>query len=363
MIREVKTKKDLMKFIYFIKDLYKEDPYYVYPIFSAQKKELSEIVLEKKTYKALLCEQGGQIKGRLLFTYDHSKKQGKKICYFSYFDVHNSYGVVEELFSAMEADMKEHSIDYSEGTFSPFDPDTRRGVMVKGFKKDPSIFTSYNYEYYGELLEQFGYRKAIDTVLLGTDVNKRAKKRLNTFSKFFKRSHDVRVDCLSWKNLDRDLKDIEIIIREASNEIIYQDAPTIEMIRNVAEQMRFFINPKFVKIARENETDKPVGFCLVVPDFNQVFKKTKGRILPLRMMYLKKRITRARGQMQYIVPEYQNTGLIGHMFNVIFDDFIEEGITDFVAGTMMEDNHKPITAFQKFGAEITKIYRIYGKEL
>lgn len=363
MILEVKTTKELKQFIYYIKELYKDDPYYVYPIFSAQKKELAEIVLHKKTYKALLCEQGGQVKGRLLFTYDYSKKQGKKICYFSYFDAHNSYGVVQELFAAMEEDMKTHNVDYSEGTFSPFDPDTRRGVMVKGFKSDPSIFTSYNYEYYGELLEQYGYRKAIDTVLLNADVNKKSKKRLNTFSKFFKRSHDVRIDSLDWNQLDRDLQDIEIVIREASNEIVYQDAPSIDMIRNVAQQMKFFINPKFVKIARENETDKPVGFCLVVPDFNQVFKKTKGKIRPLRMIRLKKQITRARGQMQYIVPEYQNTGLIGHIFNQVYDDFIEAGITDFEGGTMMEDNHKPITAFKKFGGEITKIYRIYGKEV
>ena len=67
--------------------------------------------------------------------------------------------------------------------------------------------------------------------------------------------------------------------------------------------------------------------------------------------------------MQYIVPEYQNTGLIGHIFNALFDVFEEEGITHFEGGTMMEDNHKPINAFKKFGGEIIKVYRLYGKEL
>ena len=364
MILQVNNKQDLKRFIYFITDLYKDDPYYVFPIFRAQKKELREIVLEEKTYKAILSvDETDTVQGRLLFTYDHSKKQGKDICYYSYFDTINDSAVVKEMFDFMEADMKLHNIDYSEGTFSPFDPDTRRGVMVKGFNQDPSIFTSYNYEYYGTLLEEYGYTKAIDTVLLNADVNQKSKKRLNTFSKFFQRSHDVRVDSLDWNNLERDLKDVEEVIRLASNEIVYQDAPTMEMIRNVAEQMRFFLNPRFVKIARENQTDKPVGFCLVVPDFNQVFKQTKGKIRPLKILRLKKKITRARGQMQYIVPEYQNTGLIGHIFNVVFDDFVETGITDFEGGTMMENNHKPITAFQKFGGEITKIYRIYGKEL
>ena len=363
MIRLVENKKDVNDFIYFIKDLYKNDDNYVYPIFFAQKKEIKNIVLDEKTYKAILCERDNKIVGRLLFTYDHSKKQEKDICYYSYFDVINDFKVVKEMFDFMEEDMKRNKIDYSEGTFSPFDPDTRRGIMIKGFNEMPSIFTSYNYEYYSELLEKYGYTKAIDTVLLNADVNEKSKKRLNTFSKFFMRSHDVRVDSISWKNLDNDLKDIETILKIATNEIIYQDAPDMELIENTARQMKAFINPKLVKIARENKTNKPIGFCLVMPDFNQVFKKTKGRIRPLKMMYLKSKITRARGQMQYIVPEYQNSGLIGHIFKVIFDDLVSEGITEFEAGTMMEDNPKPINAFKKFGGEIIKIYRLYGKEL
>lgn len=363
MIIDIKTKKDLHKFIYFIKDLYKDDEFYVYPIFYAQKKELKELVLKEETYKALIYVIDGIIKGRLLFTYDYSKKQGKEICYYSYFDCVNDYEVVQALFDYMENDMKNHGVTYSEGTFCPFDPDTRRGVMIKGFNQAPSVFTSYNFEYYGALLEKYGYSKAIDTVLLNADVNEKSKKRLNTFSKFFLRSNDVRVDSLDFKNLDRDLKDIEKILQVATNEIIYQDAPDMELIENTARQMKPFINAKLVKIARENATDKPVGFCFVMPDFNQVFKKTKGRIRPLYMMYLKKKITRARGQMQYIIPEYQNGGLIGHIFKVIFDDLVEEGITQFEAGTMMEDNPKPINAFKKFGGEIIKVYRLYGKEV
>ena len=81
------------------------------------------------------------------------------------------------------------------------------------------------------------------------------------------------------------------------------------------------------------------------------------------MMLLKSKITKARGTMQYIVPEYQNTGLIAHIFNSLFDEFTKQGITDFEAGTMMENNPKPINAFKKFGGEIIKTYRIYGKEL
>ena len=126
--------------------------------------------------------------------------------------------------------------------------------------------------------------------------------------------------------------------------------------------MKAFINPDFVKIARD-KSGNPIGFCLVLPDVNQVLKATKGKIRPIKMMILKKKITRARGMMQYVIPEYQSKGLIAHMFKVIYDEFEKYGITDFEAGTMMEDNENPINLFKKFGGEIIKVYRLYGKEI
>lgn len=363
MIKIVENKRDIKDFIHFIEILYKGHKNYVYPIFSALKKEFKKIVIIDKSYKAILSIDKNIIKGRLLFTYEYSKKQGKEICYFSFFDTINDINIVKELFDYMEEDMAKNNIDYSEGTFSPYDADTRRGVLISGFDIDPTIFTSYNFDYYSMLLEEYGFTKAIDTVSLNADVNEKSKKRLNTISKYFSRSHNVRVDSLSWKNLDKDMEDVHRILSVATNDIVYQDAPSVEMIAQTARQLKLFINPKFIKIARENVTNKPIGFCLVLPDFNQVLKKTKGRIRPIRMLLAKRKITKARGTMQYIIPEYQNTGLIAHIFNSLYDEFILSGITDFEAGTMMENNPKPINAFKKFGGKIIKTYRIYGKEL
>jgi len=363
MIKIVKSKKDVKQFVYYIKDLYKSEEHYVFPIFSAIKKELNKIVLIDQEYTAILALKDDIVLGRLLFTYDHNKKRDEEICYFSFFDVIDDLEIVNELFSFMEKDMKKRNVNYSEGTYAPYDPDTRRGVLVSGFDIDPTIFTAYNYEYYGRLLEEIGYVKSVDTVSLNADVSQKSKKRLNTISKYFSRSNDVRIDPVDWKELDRDMNDIHKILEVASNEIIYQEAPSIKVIGEAAKSMKAFINPNLIRIARENKTNEPVGFCLVLPDFNQVFKKTGGKIRPLKMLYYKNKITKARGTMQYIIPKYQNSGLIGHMFKVIFDELEGLGITDFEAGTMMENNPKPINAFKKFGGEIIKTYRIYGKEL
>jgi len=53
MIVKVETQRNLNRFIYFIKDLYKDEEHYVFPIFSALKKELKEIVLKDNEYTAI----------------------------------------------------------------------------------------------------------------------------------------------------------------------------------------------------------------------------------------------------------------------------------------------------------------------
>ena len=62
--------------------------------------------------------------------------------------------------------------------------------------------------------------------------------------------------------------------------------------------MKIFLKPVFVKIPRDNKTNKPIGFCFVLPDYNHVFKKTKGRIRIVKFLLERKKITKARGMMQ-----------------------------------------------------------------
>ncbi len=363
MIKKVSNYKDLKTFIYFVKQLYGHDSRYPFPIFFVLKKELKKEVLIEKNYTALLSIQNGEVKGRILYTVDSSKKHKSQIGYFSFFDAYQEVEVARELFEYMEKDLISRGMKYVEGTFAPYDPDTRRGILVEGFDIDPTIMTSYNAPYYGELIEHSGYSKAYDTFSLEAEISDTTEKRMNTLETYFEKRFNIRIDSISFKHMDKDIQDVHTILKEASTEVNYQEAPSIELIENVAKSMKMFINPDIIKIARVEETNEPIGFCLCLPDYNQVFRKTKGRINPIELLRAKKTITTVRGVMQYVVPKYQNTGLIGVMFKKVYDNFKPLGITRFEAGTILEENPKSMATFFKFGGHITKTYRIYGKEL
>ena len=110
------------------------------------------------------------------------------------------------------------------------------------------------------------------------------------------------------------------------------------MIRSVAESLKLFLDKRIIRIARERDTKKPIGFCICLLDYNQVFKATKGTLNPFKLLFAKRYINRARVMMQFVIPEFE-------------------------AGTMMEGNDRPLHSFDKFGGKIAKTYRLYGKEV
>lgn len=362
MIKLVTTKKQLHEFIYFITDLYKDSETYVYPIFGSLKKELNKIVLEDKTYTAIICESDSKIVGRLLYTIDYSKQRKEKIGYFSYFDCINNKQTASELFHYMEDDLR-GKVNYIEGTFSPFDPDTRRGILVKGFDEDHTILTSYNYEYYENLLLDTGYTKAYDTYTVKVPFTEKLFAMTKLMGEKVEKMVNVKIDSLNIKNLDKDIEDIHQILQAATGVLNYQEAPSIEVIKIFVNNVKFILNFSLIKIARENVTGKPVGFCVALPDFNQILAKTKGKIKPLVFLKLKNKITSARGILQYVIPEYQKKGLIILIYYKLYDTFIKSNITKFEGGTIMEKNVDSWGALVKFGGEISKIYRIMGKSI
>jgi len=362
MIKKVADKYDVISFVNFIKDLYRNDEHFVFPILSTLKKELVREILIKKLYTGLLCIKNNKITGRILYTISDSKQKHKKIGYFSFFDCIDDYKSAKELFSAMEDDLK-GKVDYVEGTFAPYDPDTRRGVLVKGFEEPHTFLTSYNYPYYGDFLEKAGFVKAYDTFTLKIPLFGKNEEAIKLLAERAQKNQNLRIDNLDIKNIDRDINDIHEILKIATFELNYQDAPSIELIKKVVKNLKFFLEPKLVKILRENDTNRPLGFCLVLLDFNQIFQKTKGKINVFRLFWGKKRITRARGILQYLIPEYQGTGAFTLVFWEIYQTLKELGIDYFEGGTIMEDNKKSVGSLLKTGGEISKIYRLYGKEI
>ncbi|MFA5006568.1 MAG: hypothetical protein WC509_03760 [Candidatus Izemoplasmatales bacterium] len=363
MIERVRTPGDIRRFVRFQIDLYRFDPHFVPPILSVFTKEMDREILKARRAVGLLWTAEGRVEGRLFYAFAHDEKHGREVCWFSNFECVDDQAVADALFGEMEADMRTRGVLHAEGTYAPHDPDTRRGILVDGFDDDPAFLTSYNKPYYARLLENAGYAKTVDTVAVAAEGTAANYRTLSAIAERFDRKHDVRIDALSWRNLERDLDDVHAILARATTEMNYQRAPSLDMIRSVAESLRLFLDPKLVLIARREDSGEAVGFVFVMPDFNEVLKRTRGRIRPLAFLILRNRIRRVRGTLQYVVPEMQNTGLVFRMYFAVFERMRERGMTRLEGGTIVLGNFKSYATFLKLGGRIAKTFRLYGKDL
>ncbi len=360
MIVRVENKKQLKKFVSFGKELYKDEPNYVCPFISVQMRELAPLVIEDKTYFALYTEREGAIRARILYTFGTDRKTGKPACYFSFFDFYDDLDAARELTEAMSAHAREAGIDRLEGPYCPYDPDTRRGVLTNCYDKLPSVFLTYNYPYYVDIYESLGFTKLTDTLSMTVPTTEKVYKKAKRIAALYK-GDKLEISTLNRKDIRRDIQAIADIMAVATTEINYESAPGYAMIEEIFNGMKLFIKDEYVLIARERDTGRAVGFVIFLPELNQIFRHLGGKLNIFKYFYYRKSVNKVRGWLQYIIPEYQGTLLLGLMFGKAAEVLEADGIVEFEGGTVVEENRKSYSVFENFGGYIDKIYRIYER--
>ncbi len=360
MIKCVANEYELLRWVKFTKRIYPRSSNFVPPLYKVLKQELRVQVFKLHKYTALMCLRDKKMVGRVLFTYSISKVEKVKTCYFSYFDCFNDESIVKELFDYVIEDMKKHDCHNLEGTYCPYDADNKRGILVEGYEYPPMVFCSYNYEYYPKLLEQYGFVKAYDTLALSADPNEEnLKKAEHMHSLVTRMLPNIRVEHLDIKHPDRQLQDLVNIMEEATTEMNFTAAPDISFLKNFVKQYKFFLISDFIALAYDG--DIPVGFTVVLPNYNQLFKLLNGKRNLIRIVINKRKVNQTRGILQYVIPAYQKKGVIGILYNDIMHNVVKHKCRVFEASTILESNVDSTNVVEIFKGRIYKRYRIYRK--
>ena len=358
-------KKLIKTFVDFPDKLYAGDDNYVPYMRGDLTKTLNKLLLLDKTYTALLVVEGKQTLGRILLTVDKNKQLATDRCgFFSMFECVDNQEACNLLLDEAVKLLKEQGAEYISGTYYPYDQDNRRGILVEGFEDSPLIFTSYNKRYYPTLLTNYGLKKQTDALQYKLNLESADFERYKRLGEFSQNRFDYRVDTVDWDNIERDIADVHKVMIVATNEIIYQDAPSIEALNNIVKEWKSFLNKDYILIARSNKTNEPLGVMMALPDYFQVFRKMRGR-MDLRGLYAfateRKKIKSARAMLQYVIPKYQNLGVTMALYVKLLEGVFNSGATRLEAGTVMENNVQSNEAIKSVGGVLARVYRIYYK--
>lgn len=368
-IKKVESKSDLMKFIKFQWTIYKDYPKWVPPLYMDRKKLLSK---EKNPFfqhaeaEYFLAYKDDELAGRIAAIKNvlHNQVHNDKVGFFGFFECINDQTVANKLFDSAKDWLLSKGLDEMRGPANPSSND-EYGMLIEGFDDEPRFLMTYNPPYYLTLCDNYGLLKAMDLFAYKLEYETvHSTDKLKRVAEIAQKRSGLVIKSLNMKDFNNELKKVKLVYNQAWA-LNWGFVPmTEEEIDAVAADFKAIVEPSIVLFG---EIDgKVVGFSLVMPDYNFVFKKMNGRLFPFGIFHLllgKKKIPWARIITLGIIPEFQKRGLDSVFYWEIVNRCHKLGIDLGEASWVLETNDMMNRGAQMMGGKVYKKYRIYSKKI
>ncbi len=369
-VLEVQTSSDLMIFLKIPMDIYKDDPHWVPPLFSERKsffdKEKHPFYRAAKT-RLFVARKNGTYVGRIAtcINFNHNEFHEEKTGFFGFFDVIEDYSVAEVLFRVALITIKGEGMEQMIGPAN-FSTNHEVGMLIEGYDHDPNVMCTYNYPYYNDFAEKFGFRKAKDLVgfLMEPTAALRRDPRMQRVADVLRRRARVNMRTLRMDRFDEEVDIINGVYNQAWSRN-WGFVPMSEAeFKQSAQDFKQIVDPELVLIA---EVDgRAIGFCMALPNVNQVLKYLNGRLFPFGLLKLfwhtkiKNKIDSVRLITFGLIPEYWKRGIDNLFYLDTFKACVERGYKWGELSWILEDNFPMVRAAELMGAQQYKRWRMYG---
>ena len=366
-VREIKSKKDLGRFIKFPWKVYEGNPNWVPPLIIDIKTRLNPAknpYFKHAEAKYYLAEKDGDIVGRITATvnHNHNKTHNEKTGFFGFFECFDDQETANALFKTAADYLRKQGLDTMRGPAN-FTSNDDWGMLIDAFDKPPVLMMTYNPQYYIKLAENYGFLKKMDLYAYYMTKEEITDRLIRTAELVRKRTK-ITIRTLDMKNFWGEVDKIMEVYNSAWSQNWGFVPMTKEEIKHLAKDLKMIVNPEILLIAEAD--GRPVGFSMALPEANQAIKLANGRLLPfgiIKMMKALKKITTLRVLTMGVIPEYRNRGIDAVFYYETFKRGIKCGFEAGEFSWILETNELMNRAAENMGAHIYKTYRIYDYKL
>ena len=365
-VREVSNKKDVKSFIEFPLRLYKDSPYFVPPLYSAEKRLFSQNK-EDSLFESVffLAEKDGEVVGRIqgIIQKKNNDGESESVVRFTRFDSIDDIEVSRALFSAIEEWGRKMGRTKISGPLGYRGVD-RAGVLVEGFSENATFTEWYNYEYYARLIEDSGYSKDYDWLEFEL---KAPKKKHELLDKMAKRTLELNKLHIADANMPRR----KYIKKYADSFFDCLSACGALKHLTPAEQREMvtvfypLIVPKFAVLICD-EKERIVAFGLSFPSIGPALKKSRGKLTHPATIKLIRSLRRPKVMVLGLIavrPEYQDTGVNAVLVSRTVRLLTEENVESCESNLNLETNDSLIAQWKFMSARQHKRRRCYTKNI
>ncbi|MGE5437991.1 MAG: hypothetical protein ACM3O3_12235, partial [Syntrophothermus sp.] len=219
-ISVIKSKKDLKAFIKLQWFIYKDYPKWVPPLIMDRKhildKEKNPFFKHAKA-EYYLAEKDGKYVGRIAAIKNdlHNKYHNDNVGFFGFFECINDQEVANALFDTAKIWLKENGLTEMRGPANPSSND-EYGMLLEGFDDEPRLLMTYNPEYYLQLCENYGLKKAKDLYAYRIENRKLlASEKLARGVEIVKKRSGIIINQMNTKKFDEELEKVKFVYNKA----------------------------------------------------------------------------------------------------------------------------------------------------
>lgn len=370
-VREVKSSRDIKKFIELPLKMYRGVKQFAPPLYSDEKKlilaggkpDISESVF-------FLAERDGEVVGRIqgILQRQYNELHGVSQIRFTRFDSINDTEVSRALFDALENWGRERGMTELCGPLGYSDLD-REGLLISGFDEDSTFEEQYNFEYYPALIEDAGLTKDVDWVEFELRMPEKRNEMLRRVSERIMQMHKLHIaktEGISKRDYISKYRDSFFECLDECYSKLYGTVPISKDMQQELVDQFMLIMKKELLLFICDENERVVAFGLCFPGIADAVKRSGGRLTPATLIRILRAVKNPEVMDLGLVavrPEYQSTGLNAVMINGILD-MLESGLVKKCETNLnLENNTAVIAQWKYFDARCHKRRRSYLKKI
>jgi hypothetical protein len=247
------------------------------------------------------------------------------------------------------------------------------GVLVSGFETPPMVGMPYTPPYYGQHLVAEGYVKAKDLHALRVtlaDIVTRHLHQLERVTARLRAEGRIAVRPLDPARFAEEMRLALDIYNEAWTQNWGFLPVTEREAKQIIDQLAPVLPPQSVVFALAD--GEPAAMLVALPNLNEIVADLDGRLFPINWLKLLWRLRfrkpkTARVMLTGVRQRYRRSALsmalVTLMLGEILDAARRANIEMVEFSWILEDNKPSLEGCHAIGAQLDKLYRIYGKAL
>jgi hypothetical protein len=352
--------------------LYKNSKYWIRPldkdIENVFNPKINKTFRNGKLERWIVVNQQGETVGRVAaFMNEKSKNKGndQPTGGMGFFESVNDQQVAFKLFDACKHWLEQAGLEAMDGPINFGDRDKWWGLLVDGYEIEPNYLQHYNFPYYKELFEAYGFKIYFKQFTYGRKTRDPLSPRLAAKAEKLHQDSAYSFRYMRLNEIDRYTEDFRIIYNQA-----WSGHGVPEMTKAQAgaliRQLKPIIDEKIVWFGYYNQD--PIAFFIMLPEVNQIFKYVNGKLDllgKLKFVWHKWRKTcnKMFGLVFGIVPAHQRKGVEGALImaarQMVQDDY--HRYENLELNWIGDFNPKMLRVAEQVGGYIAKTHITYRK--